>query len=118
MFAVVQRCGDLGQGLDVPAPAGAPFSHSALDIKSYAMALLQQPYRHISKRTMPPEWHDPLPHTHVALDDAKAQGTFLEWGAEGILEITRSGGKFPGSPQRYPLLQYLASRPGPAALSI
>lgn len=54
-----------------------PFSHSALDIKSYAMALLQQPYRHISKRSMPPEWFDPLPHTHVALDDAKAQGTLL-----------------------------------------
>ncbi len=43
----------------------------------YAMALLQQPYRHISKRTMPAEWHDPLPHTHVALDDAKAQGALL-----------------------------------------
>ena len=26
---------------------------------------------------MPPEWFDPLPHTHVALDDAKAQGTLL-----------------------------------------
>ncbi len=55
----------------------SPFSHSALDIKTYAMALLKQPYRQVSKRTMPPEWHDPLPHTHVALDDALAQGALL-----------------------------------------
>lgn len=54
-----------------------PFSHSALDIKTYAMALLKQPFRQVSKRTMPAEWHDPLPHTHVALDDALAQGALL-----------------------------------------
>lgn len=55
----------------------SPFSHSALDIKTYAMALLKQPYRRISKRTMPTEWFDPLPHTHVALDDAIAQGALF-----------------------------------------
>lgn len=55
----------------------SPFSHSALDIKTYAMALLKQPYRQISKRTMPSEWFDPLPHTHVALDDAIAQGALF-----------------------------------------
>jgi len=55
----------------------SPFSHSALDIKTYAMALLKQPYRQISKRQMPVEWFDPLPHTHVALDDAIAQGALF-----------------------------------------
>ena len=55
----------------------SPFSHSALDIKTYAMALLKRPYRRISKQTMPAEWFDPLPHTHVALDDAIAQGALF-----------------------------------------
>ncbi len=55
----------------------SPFSHSALDIKSYAMAVLKQPYRRISKQRMPAEWFDPLPHTHVALDDAIAQGALF-----------------------------------------
>lgn len=55
----------------------SPFSHSALDIKTYAMALLKRPYRRISKPTMPAEWFDPLPHTHVALDDAIAQGALF-----------------------------------------
>ena len=52
----------------------SPFSHSALDIKSYAMALLGTEYRASVKRNMPSEWFDDLPHTHVALDDAKGQG--------------------------------------------
>ena len=41
------------------------------------MALLKRPYRRISKQTMPAEWFDPLPHTHVALDDAIAQGALF-----------------------------------------
>ena len=52
----------------------SPFSHSALDIKSYAMALLGTDYRASVKRNMPSEWFDDLPHTHVALDDAMGQG--------------------------------------------
>ncbi len=52
----------------------SPFSHSALDVKSYAMALLGTGYRDVSKRTMPKAWFDPAPHTHVALDDALEQG--------------------------------------------
>ncbi|OGA42726.1 MAG: exonuclease [Betaproteobacteria bacterium RIFCSPLOWO2_12_FULL_62_13] len=55
----------------------APFSHSALDIKSYAMALLGTEYRNSVKRNMPREWFDELPHTHVALDDAKEQGALF-----------------------------------------
>jgi hypothetical protein len=52
----------------------SPFSHSALDIKSYAMALLKKDYRESTKRNMPSSWFDDVPHTHVAIDDAKGQG--------------------------------------------
>ena len=51
-----------------------PFGYSAIDIKTYAMALLRRPYRACGKQSMPTEWLDPLPHTHVALDDALEQG--------------------------------------------
>jgi len=51
-----------------------PFGYSAIDIKTYAMALLRKPYRACGKQSMPPEWFDHLPHTHVALDDAIEQG--------------------------------------------
>lgn len=52
----------------------SPFSHSALDIKTYAMALLGKEYRESTKRNMPKGWFDEQPHTHVALDDALGQG--------------------------------------------
>ena len=52
----------------------SPFSHSALDIKSYAMAMLGKDYRQSVKRNMPRRWFDEVPHTHVALDDAVEQG--------------------------------------------
>jgi len=55
----------------------SPFSHSALDIKTFAMALLGSEYRGSSKRNMPARWFDDLPHTHVALDDAKGQGALF-----------------------------------------
>lgn len=55
----------------------SPFSHSALDIKTYAMALLGKEYRESVKRNMPAGWFDELPHTHVALDDAKEQGALF-----------------------------------------
>lgn len=55
----------------------SPFSHSALDIKTYAMAVLKQDYKATSKRTMPRRWFDALPHTHVALDDAIEQGALF-----------------------------------------
>jgi hypothetical protein len=55
----------------------SPFSHSALDIKSYAMALLGKEYRDSVKKNMPKRWFDNLPHTHVALDDAKGQGALF-----------------------------------------
>jgi hypothetical protein len=55
----------------------SPFSHSALDIKTFAMALLRTEYRAAVKRNMPRRWFDPIPHTHVALDDAIGQGALF-----------------------------------------
>jgi hypothetical protein len=55
----------------------SPFSFSALDIKSYAMAVLRCDYRDAVKRNMPAEWFDGLPHTHRALDDAIEQGALF-----------------------------------------
>jgi hypothetical protein len=55
----------------------SPFSHSALDIKSFAMAVLKTNYRESTKRNMPKRWFDNLPHTHIALDDAVEQGALF-----------------------------------------
>jgi DNA polymerase III alpha subunit (gram-positive type) len=56
---------------------GSPFSHSALDVKSFAMAVLKTDYRDSTKRNMPKHWFDKLPHSHVALDDAIEQGALF-----------------------------------------
>jgi hypothetical protein len=53
---------------------GSPFSHSALDIKTFAMCLLGCAYRDATKRNMPRRWFSGRRHTHVALDDALEQG--------------------------------------------
>lgn len=56
----------------------SPFSHSALDIKTYAMAMLKKDYRDSVKRNMPKHWFDKdLKHTHTALDDAIEQGALF-----------------------------------------
>jgi hypothetical protein len=55
----------------------SPFSFSALDMKTYAMALLKTEYRNAVKKNMPKRWFDDLPHTHVALDDAIEQGALF-----------------------------------------
>jgi hypothetical protein len=53
----------------------SPFSHAALDMKTYAMAVLRRKYRHSGKATWPRHWrHTEHTHTHVALDDALEQG--------------------------------------------
>ena len=52
----------------------SPFSFSALDIKSFAMAQLKTDYRQSTKRNMPRRWFDKAPHTHKVLDDAIEQG--------------------------------------------
>ena len=55
----------------------SPFSFSALDIKTYAMALLKKDYSDTVKSIMPERWFDGLPHTHLALDDAIEQGALF-----------------------------------------
>ena len=52
----------------------SPFSHSALDIKTLAMARLGLDYRQCSKRNFPARWFTDHKHSHVALDDAIEQG--------------------------------------------
>jgi hypothetical protein len=56
----------------------SPFSFSALDVKTYAMALLKTEYRDAVKRNMPRRWFDPsLRHDHTALADAREQGALF-----------------------------------------
>jgi hypothetical protein len=55
----------------------SPFSFSALDMKTMAMALLRKDYRRSTKNAMPKRWFDDLPHNHVALDDAIEQGALF-----------------------------------------
>ncbi len=52
----------------------SPFSFVAIDIKTYAMAMLKKPFSGIFKSTMPREWFDTSNKSHVALDDAIEQG--------------------------------------------
>jgi DNA polymerase III alpha subunit (gram-positive type) len=55
----------------------SPFSFSALDMKTFAMAQLKLDYRDSTKRKMPKHWFDDFPHTHIALDDAIEQGALF-----------------------------------------
>jgi len=55
----------------------SPFSFSALDVKTLAMALMKSDYRGAIKRNMPRRWFDGRPHTHHALDDALEQGAMF-----------------------------------------
>lgn len=64
----------------------SPFSFAALDIKTFAMALLKTNYSNTVKATMPKRWFDDLPHTHLALDDAKEQGALF---CNMLMEHTR-----------------------------
>ena len=55
-----------------------PFGWHALDIKSYAMAVLGTDFNDTVKRNMPRHWFDEtLRYTHLALDDAKSQGALF-----------------------------------------
>ncbi|MCE1229713.1 MAG: exonuclease [Firmicutes bacterium] len=55
----------------------SPFGHSALDIETFAMAVLKLDFCESRKRNMPNHWFDEFPHTHVALDDAVEQGALF-----------------------------------------
>jgi hypothetical protein len=52
----------------------SPFGFSALDIKSFAMSIMQTSFKETTKKNMPKDWFDNVPHNHVALDDALEQG--------------------------------------------
>ncbi|HEV2913182.1 MAG TPA: 3'-5' exoribonuclease [Pyrinomonadaceae bacterium] len=53
----------------------SPFSYVALDIKTFAWALLKTDFHETTKAVMPPRWFDRQPElTHHALEDAKDQG--------------------------------------------
>lgn len=73
-----------------------PFGHQSFSVKSYASALIKEPFTKAVKRNLPERWFDDnLPHTHIALDDARAQaftaismmcdtmGKELPWNNEG-----------------------------------
>jgi hypothetical protein len=64
----------------------SPFSHSALDIKTLAMAALGTGYRDSTKRNMPKKWFEKLPHNHVAVDDAIGQGVLF---CNALAEVRR-----------------------------
>ena len=65
-----------------------PFGHSALDMKSFAMALLGCEFRKTGKGAFPAAWQSQLPHTHIALDDAREQAeSFI-----GMLRTSRARG--------------------------
>lgn len=55
----------------------SPFAYSALDIKTYAMAMMKKNFHDVNKKSMPKHWFDDLPYTHVALDDAVSQGALF-----------------------------------------
>ena len=52
----------------------SPFSFSALDMKTYAMAKLNKEYRQCTKKNFPRKWFSGKRLTHTALDDAIEQG--------------------------------------------
>ncbi len=54
-----------------------PFGFAGLDIRSYAMALSGLAFSETTRRQLPARLFDDLPHTHIALDDAKEQGTLF-----------------------------------------
>ncbi len=51
----------------------SPVGFKCLDIQSYACAVLCRPYHDSGKSNWPSSWDSPLPHTHVAVEDAFEQ---------------------------------------------
>lgn len=52
----------------------SPFGFSALDIKSYAMAVLGKEFRATVKKNFPKDWFGKVKHNHQAVTDAIEQG--------------------------------------------
>lgn len=67
----------------------SPFRHAALDIRSFAAAVLKRDYSESARQDMPARWFDDLPHTHIALDDAIEQGALFC----NMLKENRSNGR-------------------------
>jgi len=56
----------------------SPFSFSCVDMRTFVMAMRKTGYKRTSKRYWPKRWFPNLPHTHVAVEDAREQGlTFI-----------------------------------------
>jgi hypothetical protein len=69
----------------------SPFSFAALDVKTYAMAMLGKPFHEVVKKNMPGRWFDVSKKMHVALDDALEQGAlFCNMLAENKTRIERA----------------------------
>ena len=54
--------------------AQSPFSFSALDMKTFAMASLGTTFRDAVRKNMPKEWFPEHPLSHLAVEDAVDQG--------------------------------------------
>jgi hypothetical protein len=55
-----------------------PFRENALDVRSYAMGMRKVSFAETSRTYLPKRWFEQdLPHTHVALDDAREQGAMF-----------------------------------------
>ena len=52
----------------------SPFGFQALDMKSFAMAVLGTEFRKTTKRRFPKPWKNGGEHSHVAVQDAIEQG--------------------------------------------
>ncbi len=55
----------------------SPFAHSGIDMRTLAMSLTNSNWQRSTKVYLPQRWFDPLPHTHIALDDALEQGAMF-----------------------------------------
>lgn len=55
----------------------SPFARRALDVRTFAMAQLHQPYLAVSRDQLPDRYRVDIPHTHHALDDALEQGAIF-----------------------------------------
>lgn len=55
----------------------SPFRHSGIDLRTLAMSLTNTNWQRTTKEFLPRHWYDPLPHTHVAVEDALEQGALF-----------------------------------------
>ena len=71
----------------------APFGFTALDIKTYAMALTSRSsYHRTTKDRLPDRWFEPgLKHNHVALDDALEQGALFMAMLREVMDTASDG---------------------------